>query len=296
MIAPRPGHALPLALLVLFAPTAGAQGTKADYARADGLRESTRGKVVGLQFRPHWLADGTRFWYRIDGRDGARTNLLVDATKGTRKPAFDHARLAEALGKTLGTPQKPNRLAIDNLAFREAGAVDVLVEGKTWRFAEEDGSPQGPRSRCRPWAGSASRRSAADGRRTAPRTGRPAATCRRTRSGRPSSATRTSTSKRRTSRTPSRSHSRGTAPRDNGYERGVFWSPDSKHFVALRTERGEDHTVYLIESTPKGQLQPRLHSLDYRKPGDKVPITRPHLFDVASKKEVPIRDDLFANP
>ena len=27
-----------------------------------------------------------------------------------------------------------------------------------------------------------------------------------------------------------------------------------------------------------------------------MPITKPHLFDVASKKEIPIRDDLFANP
>ena len=76
----------------------------------------------------------------------------------------------------------------------------------------------------------------------------------------------------------------------------MFWSPDSKHFVALRTEKGEDRKVYLIESTPKGQLQPRLQSYDYRKPGDKVPITKPHLFDVAAKKEIPIPDELFANP
>src|SRR5262249_50882110 len=71
----------------------------------------------------------------------------------------------------------------------------------------------------------------------------------------------------------------------NGYTRGVFWAPDSKHFVTQRTEKGDERKVYLIESTPKGQRQPRLDSYNYLKPGDKVPITKPHLFDVESKKE-----------
>ena len=61
----------------------------------------------------------------------------------------------------------------------------------------------------------------------------------------------------------------GTA--NNGYERGVFWSPDSKKLVALRTEKGDDRKVYLIESSPKDQLQPKLQSYDYLKPGDQVP-------------------------
>src|SRR4051794_40753841 len=109
----RPRRLSPLtaiAALLVVAATARGQGTKADYERADALRESTRGKVVGAEVRPHWLPGGDRFWYRRDGRDGSRTFVLVDAAKGTRRPAFDHIRLAEALGKTLGKPQKPNRL------------------------------------------------------------------------------------------------------------------------------------------------------------------------------------------
>ena len=55
--------------------------------------------------QPHWMAGDDQFWYRNDLADGAREFILVDAVKGTRQPAFDHARLAEALGKSLGKPR-----------------------------------------------------------------------------------------------------------------------------------------------------------------------------------------------
>ena len=40
----------------------------------------------------------------------------------------------------------------------------------------------------------------------------------------------------------------------------------------------------------------RLHTLTYMKPGDKLPIAKPHLFEVGSRKEIPISDELFPNP
>src|SRR5262249_25928995 len=44
------------------------------------------------------------------------------------------------------------------------------------------------------------------------------------------------------------------------------------------------------------QLQPKLHSLPYRKPGDPIPLTRPCLFDAEKHKEIPVSDELFPNP
>ena len=73
----------------------------------------------------------------------------------------------------------------------------------------------------------------------------------------------------------------------------MFWSPDSKKLVVLRTEAGEDHKIYMVESSPTNQVQPKLHTIDYRKPGDRLPITKPHLFDVTSGKEIPVSDELF---
>ena len=76
----------------------------------------------------------------------------------------------------------------------------------------------------------------------------------------------------------------------------VFWSPDSKHLVAIRHQPGTDRRVYLIESSPADQVQPKLDSYPYLKPGDDVPINKPYLFDVGSKKEIPVSDELFKNP
>ena len=280
------------ALIGLLGLPAGAQGTKADYARADGLRERMRGKVFRMTVRPHWSADGNRLWYRNDGPEGTREFVLVDATKGTRRAAFDHAGLAEALGRELHKPQKAGRLAIDNLAFREEGTVDVLVEGKTWRFSEKDGS-------LKPAPVLAPEITLPAIGRQQQRTGRRSNWSPRNENS-PDGKWRAVVADQNVALEEKSSGKSTPLAKDgtsaNGFERGVFWSPDSKHFVALRTEKGDERKVYLIESTPKGQVQPRLQSYNYLKPGDKVPITKPHLFDAESKREVPIRDELFANP
>ena len=59
-------------------------------------------RVYRDKVAPHWFANQTRFWYRNELPNGAREFIVVDAQHGTRQPAFDHARVAEALGKLLG--------------------------------------------------------------------------------------------------------------------------------------------------------------------------------------------------
>jgi dipeptidyl aminopeptidase/acylaminoacyl peptidase len=76
----------------------------------------------------------------------------------------------------------------------------------------------------------------------------------------------------------------------------VYWSPDSKHVVAMRRTPGSPRRVYLIESSPADQLQPKLESYPYLKPGDDVPVSKPHLFDVVAKAETSLDDTLFMNP
>jgi dipeptidyl aminopeptidase/acylaminoacyl peptidase len=55
-------------------------------------------------------------------------------------------------------------------------------------------------------------------------------------------------------------------------------------------------TVNYVESSPRDQLQPKLHSYPYLKAGDEIPIRKPRLFEVAEGKEVPISDQLFPTP
>jgi len=76
----------------------------------------------------------------------------------------------------------------------------------------------------------------------------------------------------------------------------LWWSPDSQKLVALRTEPAQEHKVYVVESSPKDQLQPKLRSYDYLKPGDRIAHPRPQLFDVPKGRQIAVSNELFPNP
>jgi dipeptidyl aminopeptidase/acylaminoacyl peptidase len=77
----------------------------------------------------------------------------------------------------------------------------------------------------------------------------------------------------------------GTA---NDFYTTIYWSPDSRKIAAIKKQDAPKHTIPLIESAPACQLQPILQSRDYYKPGDLIPIVRPALFDISSKKQIAI--------
>ncbi|MCP4847812.1 MAG: prolyl oligopeptidase family serine peptidase [Verrucomicrobiaceae bacterium] len=76
----------------------------------------------------------------------------------------------------------------------------------------------------------------------------------------------------------------------------VYWAPDSRHFVAMQTIAGVEHIVHAVESSPEKQLQPRLKSWRYTKPGDRISITKPRLFSLVKRREITIDDRLYAKP
>jgi dipeptidyl aminopeptidase/acylaminoacyl peptidase len=83
---------------------------------------------------------------------------------------------------------------------------------------------------------------------------------------------------------------------EDPYTDNFAWSPDSKKLAVIRTKPAQEHKVYMVESSPKDQIQPRLHTIDYLKPGDRIALERPRLFDVESGKPAGISDTLFENP
>jgi dipeptidyl aminopeptidase/acylaminoacyl peptidase len=86
----------------------------------------------------------------------------------------------------------------------------------------------------------------------------------------------------------------GTA--EDAYGGRFYWSPDSKKLVAVRTKKVTERTVYFIESSPRDQVQPKLHSNTYAKPGDPLPVQRPQMFDLAGRKSMAVENRLFDNP
>ncbi|MBN2162895.1 MAG: prolyl oligopeptidase family serine peptidase [Pontiellaceae bacterium] len=86
----------------------------------------------------------------------------------------------------------------------------------------------------------------------------------------------------------------GTA--DCKYCGPTFESPDGRYLVAMKEQAGENRTIDLIEAAPRDQLQPRTLAIPYSKPGDRLAITKPVLFDLQTMKAIPLDDELFPNP
>ncbi len=83
---------------------------------------------------------------------------------------------------------------------------------------------------------------------------------------------------------------------EDRYAGPVRWSPDSERFVVMRTVPGEDRTVHIVESSPADRLEPKLISFGYRKPGDRVDVSRPRVFVAESGRMVPPDDGPIENP
>jgi len=78
----------------------------------------------------------------------------------------------------------------------------------------------------------------------------------------------------------------------------VWWSPDSRKLVAMQTVPAQEHKIAIVESSPQDQVQPKLRTPNYLKPGDRIAHPRPGLFEIDgdAPRGVPVKDDLFSNP
>ncbi len=82
----------------------------------------------------------------------------------------------------------------------------------------------------------------------------------------------------------------------DSYGGPFLWSSDGKYLLAVRTEAGQDHKIHMVRSSPTDQLQPEYMTLDYLKPGDKIPHPRLVIFDVAGHKPIPVDATATSNP
>jgi dipeptidyl-peptidase-4 len=268
----------------------------------------------------HWFANGSRFWYRNDLPQGRREFVLVDGEKGLRQPAFDHAKLADALGKKLARDVKSDELPVVSINYADGGKTVRLFGPKfSWRLdlssyelteltGAEAQPPRGATDVAP--AGRAARRGGGLNALARNSSRSPDGKweafvrdhnlwIRDTKTQAELPLTTDGTDKDTYWRDPTRTRGVGmsfNAPAPAPTVGEVYWSPDSKHLVAMRTHTVPLRSVYLVESSPRDQEQPKLQSYPYFKPGDEIPVRKPHLFDVEGKKQIEVNDALFANP
>jgi dipeptidyl aminopeptidase/acylaminoacyl peptidase/uncharacterized membrane protein YgcG len=286
--------AAPIAWAVFLACSASSQGQGPGFEAEDEpsidspqQRAGRGGQGAGLVFKdrvtPRWFADNTRFWYRNDLANRGKEFILVDAEKGTREPAFDHARLASSLSKAGVATQGPS-LPFDEIAFVDDGkAIIFQADGKTWRcdlgsYEVATANLEPPRPPAAAGEGPARRQAQGDGEAPA-----------RLRIASPDGKW---TAFVKDHDVYARSEADGKEVRlsDDGKEDLTYtrlsWSPDSQSLVAFRVEPGDREEVHLVQSSPPGGGRAKLRSRPYPLPGDKFESFELNLFDVAAGKKI----------
>jgi dipeptidyl aminopeptidase/acylaminoacyl peptidase len=278
-----------------------AQGTQADYERALGLRKRYESLVGNAAEAQHWIGRTHRLWYRRSVK-GGHDFILVDADTRAKQPAFDHQRLADALGSATGKHYTPLELPFNTFDFvDEERAIQFAAEQSGWRCTLAD-------YKCRKATEAEIQQAGGGrgGRGGGGRGGAPVAA----RGEAPTEQVRVSPDGKREALIwnynvavrPIGARDRDTVLSTDGSEGNAYqfssivWSPDSSKIAVYRVRPGYRREVHYVDSSPRDQLQPKHFVNVYAKPGDVLDLPQPVIFDVAAKKELAIDNTLFPNP
>lgn len=260
-----------------------AQGTLADYRRAETADTAYLNKVYNIAIDWEWIEGENRFWYVKATRLG-KEFVLVDPLKKTKVKAFDHQKLTKAITDKTKKPLNPNKLPFDEIKFKDKGAtLEFIVDSVRWqcklasyelKFVERLKAPA-----RRYWGTRFDEKSL------------PAAVS-------PDSAwvafIKNANLYIRSTKTKEEFRLSNDGSEGEYYSTNIRWSPDSKKLMAYKVRPGESRQIYFVESSPVSQLQPKLQSRDYLKPGDALPVRMPQLFLIDKKQHVSISHELFS--
>ena len=106
--------------------------TAQDYTRAEKFFSYNLNQYVDrASVRPNWINHGDQFWYRVLTAKGSEY-VLVNASKGSREPAFDQNKLAGALAAKTGDSIQGENLPFNNIQFSEDLRTVSFVYKRHW--------------------------------------------------------------------------------------------------------------------------------------------------------------------
>ena len=273
-------------LLLLAAGSMVAQGTVEDYKRAYSLRgKFSSDKVYYSGVTPRWIGDTHTFWYVRHTPDGDRY-VKVDADKQTRADLFNHDKLAAALAKSIGREVNAQKLGLQNLWVNDRqDTVHFQYDGKNFTYAVKKNRLKDEGRIHRPQRGPQRHWMEVDDEKG----GRPVASP----DGKHEAYIKNDNIYIR-NRADGRERALSIdGTQGNYYSSYIQWSPDSRYLFSARIRPVEKRYVYYVESSPKDQLQPKLHKQEYAKPGDELRSKVPCIYEVATGRAVIPSTELF---
>lgn len=275
---------LSVILFLCYQCTEFAQGKLSDYQRADTV-DKFRDLVYNTVSRSSFTKDGRFLCYQTQTKKG-KEFILVDIEKKQKSPLFDQVRFARKFSEAAGKKYSPYQLTFDFMRLnKEKNEFEFSVDYVRWVCSLNDYTIhklENPRSQYRGgyWGDSDDQL-----------VGDPVVS--------PDSVW-TAFIKNSNVYIKARNGKEEFQLSYDGnpgdyYSVYIKWSPDSKKIAVSKVRPNVKRYIYMVESSPADQLQPKLHKREYLKPGDTLPFERPKLFDVNARKEIPVDESVFDN-
>lgn len=277
-------HQLRLIVLILTMPLAAlAQGSRADYERADSLQTNVPKLVYHAVEDVVWLSESNQFSYRMNTRRG-KEFILVDAEKQTREPAFAQDKVAAALTAEFDTTYSAFELPFNSVTFKNGrDTIEFALNDTLWNcdlktYELKKGERVEP----------SRRRFRQDQDEDVKQVLSPDKNW--------EAFTRNYNLYIRSRKSGEEFQLSYDGSEGHYYDMSILWAPDSRKLVTNRVKPGYERLVHYVESSPEDQLQPKHSTRFYAKPGDIITIRKPSLFHVETRKHIPVDDALFQNP
>ncbi|WP_417360596.1 DPP IV N-terminal domain-containing protein [Galbibacter sp.] len=266
-----------VSLTLLFVVTTSAQGSLEDYKRSVAVDSLFKNTVYNSPKDFHWLNDQV-FWYMNNTKKGLRY-IKINAKSNTRSMAFDHSKMANSLSEFLKEDIAEDAIRIRDLEEDQTNntlkfkvdKLELLCHLATYKIKLLDSLDQ--KKPTRYWGNKA------DEVDLKPITSK---------DGKFSAFIKNYNVYVKNLETALEQQLSFDGSAAFYYSSHIVWSPDSEKLMAYKYRPSQDHKIYFVESSPDDQLQPKLQSRDYLKPGDQVAFRSPQLFNVISGEHIEV--------
>ena len=347
-----------------------AQGTKADFLRAENLYKDSHKKISNNKLNVHWDKNEKYLWFKVNSSKNTYDFFVVDLTSGKKTKAFDSVKLSEAVKKQTGKNFKAENLPISFMEFEDGFKIfrfkiggetlkcelpsykvsSVQQTAKDAEFLEkpEPSTGGGVKAAIKvknstetvlklDWVDTKGKRKnygsikageskeissydkhvwvISDSKGKIFKIVRLSST--------DADLTISSTDSVKQSKKPAgnlspdgkwraflKDHNLYIKDNSGGetvqlskdgsskdfYTGSFYWSPDSKRLICLKETQVGKREISIVESSPSDQVQPKVKTLTYVKPGDPLKFQRPKLFNIETKNEIGLDETLFENP
>ena len=275
---------------LLFISSVVSQGTLSDYQRAEQVKKNfSHSKIKNTVHNVQWITDSL-FIYQCNSFDGPEY-YQVNCIEKQKKLLFDVNQLLTQLNNQKDVkPIKRESLFLERLKWdikENKEVVSFNIQGKKWHYnlrtqqlTEEKQPPKKTNHRTRHWM-------ERDEEMSAPPMLSPDGTI--------SAFVKDNNIFIKNTASGEERQLSFDGLKENYYSSYILWSSDSKKIAVNQIKPTSKRFVHYVESSPKDQLQPKLHTQEYTKPGDPLPFYTPCIFNIEEGKKTEADTHLIAS-